>query len=205
MKGFIFLISGPSGAGKSTLLTRLFAEFEEELYFSISSTTRTPREGEVHGEDYFFISREEFEAGIKNDEFLEWANVHENYYGTSLKQTKEALNQGKIVVYDIDVQGFHIAKEKLKDKIVSVFITTKDKEELKKRLLKRNTDTITHLQKRLDNAELEMKELDAYDFLIINDDLEQSYEALKSILITQKFKTKNQNLEQIQISWNKGD
>lgn len=205
MRNFILVVSGPSGVGKSTLLSKLFTEFKEELYFSISSTTRSPREGEINGKHYFFVTQQEFEQGIENEEFLEWAKVHKNYYGTSLKQTQNALEKGKIVVFDIDVQGFNIVKEKLKDKIVSVFIMTPNKEELKKRLIKRNTDTMEDLEKRLENARDEMKELFKYDYLIINDDLERSYEALKSILIAQKIKTKRQNLEQIQILWNKGE
>lgn len=205
MRNFILVVSGPSGVGKSTLLSKLFIEFKEELYFSISSTTRSPREGEINGKHYFFVTQQEFEQGIENEEFLEWAKVHKNYYGTSLKQTQNALEKGKIVVFDIDVQGFNIVKEKLKDKIVSVFIMTPNKEELKKRLIKRNTDTMEDLEKRLENARDEMKELFKYDYLIVNDDLERSYEALKSILIAQKIKTKRQNLEQIQILWNKGE
>ncbi|QWU79882.1 guanylate kinase [Campylobacter novaezeelandiae] len=205
MKGFILVISGPSGAGKSTLLKKLFKEFNDELYFSISSTTRKPREGEIHSKHYYFISKDEFEQGIKEDYFLEWAKVHENYYGTSLKNTMDALENGKIVIFDIDVQGFGIVKKKLADKIVSVFITTKNKEELKQRLIKRNTDTINALQKRLENASEEMKWIENYDYLIINDDLEDSYEKLRTILKAQKIKVQNQNLNQFQINWSKGD
>lgn len=205
MQGFVLLISGPSGAGKSTLLKKLFDEFEDELYFSISSTTRKPREGEKNGIHYHFISHEEFQKGIDSDHFLEWARVHENFYGTSLEHTQNALNDGKIVVFDIDVQGFKIVKKKMAEKIISVFITTKNKDELKKRLIKRNTDTILQLEKRLQNASDEMKELNEYDYFIINDKLEESYEALRAILIAHKFKTKGQNLEQIQNIWNKGE
>ncbi|MFK0419609.1 guanylate kinase [Campylobacter jejuni] len=205
LQGFVLLISGPSGAGKSTLLKKLFDEFEDELYFSISSTTRKPSEGEKNGIHYHFISHEEFQKGIDSDHFLEWARVHENFYGTSLKNTQNALDNGKIVVFDIDVQGFKIAKKKMADKIVSVFITTKNKDELKKRLIKRNTDTIIQLEKRLQNASDEMKELSEYDYLIINDELKQSYEALRAILIAHKFRTKGQNLGQIQNIWNEGE
>lgn len=205
MNSFILVVSGPSGAGKSTLLKKLFKEFKEKLYFSISSTTRSPREGETNGIHYNFISFDEFQQGIKKDYFLEWAKVHGNYYGTSLKYTEEALNKGKIVVFDIDVQGFNIVKQKLDERVLSVFITTKNKEELKKRLIKRNTDTITQLEKRLERASNEMKELCKYDYLIVNDNLEQSYQALRAILISHRFKTKGQNLEQIQNIWNKGE
>ncbi|MBZ7934083.1 guanylate kinase [Campylobacter sp. W0065] len=205
MKNFILLVSGPSGAGKSTLLKKLFEEFKSDLYFSISSTTRSPREGEKHGEHYYFVNHKEFQEDIKKGYFLEWAKVHENFYGTSLRYTQDALNHGKIVVLDIDVQGYKIAKKKLQDKIVSVFITTKDKEELKQRLIKRNTDTIIQLEKRLENASDEMKELCEYDYLIINDKLDQSYEALRAILVAHRLRTKGQDLDRIQNIWNKGE
>ncbi len=202
---FVLVISGPSGVGKSTLLSKLFTEFKDELHFSISSTTRSPREGEKDGEHYHFITQDEFKYDIERGHFLEWALVHQNYYGTSLKQTQEALNRGKIVIFDVDVQGFRQLAEKLKEKIVSVFVITKNEEELKKRLIERNADTVEHLEKRLKNARLEMKELDKYDYLIINEDLGRSYEALKSILITQKIRTDSQNLRRIQTLWNKGE
>ncbi|KAA6226372.1 MULTISPECIES: guanylate kinase [unclassified Campylobacter] len=205
MKPYILLVSGPSGAGKSTLLTRLFAEFEKDLYFSISSTTREPRMSEIHGKDYFFVTQKEFERDIKEGNFLEYAKVHGNYYGTSLKHTLKALDSGKIVVFDIDVQGFFIAKEKIGEKIVSIFITTKNEAKLKQRLFKRNADKMSDLQKRLDNAKDEMKALKDYDYLIINDDLEKSYKLLRAIFLAQRAKITNQNLNELQKLWEKGD
>lgn len=204
MSGQILIISGPSGAGKSTLLQRLFEE-KENIYFSISSTTRAPRENEKNGVDYHFISEAEFKQGIENGEFLEWALVHKNYYGTSLIPIKKALEDGKSVVFDIDVQGFCIVKEKMPNFITSVFVTTKNKKELEKRLLKRNTDKIEDIGKRLENASEEMKFLSQYDFLIINEDLETSYKQLEAVFEVSKIKSKKFNLEQIQIQWNKGD
>ncbi|MBF7049022.1 guanylate kinase [Campylobacter volucris] len=204
MSGQILIISGPSGAGKSTLLQRLFKE-KENIYFSISSTTRAPRENEKNGVDYHFISEAEFKQGIENGEFLEWALVHKNYYGTSLIPVKKALEDGKSVIFDIDVQGFCIAKEKMPNFITSVFVTTKNKKELEKRLLKRNTDKIEDIGKRLENASEEMKFLSQYDFLIINEDLETSYKQLEAVFEASKIKSKKFNLEQIQIQWSKGD
>ncbi|MBF7043231.1 guanylate kinase [Campylobacter volucris] len=204
MSGQILIISGPSGAGKSTLLQRLFKE-KENIYFSISSTTRAPRENEKNGVDYHFISEAEFKQGIENGEFLEWALVHKNYYGTSLIPVKKALEDGKSVIFDIDVQGFCIAKEKMPNFITSVFVTTKNKKELEKRLLKRNADKIEDIGKRLENASEEMKFLSQYDFLIINEDLETSYKQLEAVFEVSKIKSKKFNLEQIQIQWNKGD
>ena len=126
MKGQILIVSGPSGSGKSTLLGRLLKE-ENDLYFSISSTTRAPRQGETEDVNYYFINKDEFKKGIDAGEFLEWAFVHGNYYGTSLKPVLKALKEGKIAIFDIDVQGFNIAKSKFAENITSVFITTASK------------------------------------------------------------------------------
>ncbi|RKV88358.1 MAG: guanylate kinase, partial [Campylobacter sp.] len=158
MQGQILVVSGPSGSGKSTLLGRLLKE-EKDLYFSISSTTRAKREGEVDGVDYYFIKEDEFKSGIEKGEFLEWAQVHKNYYGTSLKPVLAALEAGKIVIFDIDVQGFHIALGKFKSYITSVFITTANKKELKKRLKNRGTDSDETIENRLMNAVGEMEHI----------------------------------------------
>ncbi|MGG7048682.1 MULTISPECIES: guanylate kinase [unclassified Campylobacter] len=200
MKGQILLVSGPSGSGKSTLLKRLFSE-EKGLYFSISSTTRAIRDGEINGVHYNFISKEEFEEGIKNDEFLEWAQVHKNYYGTSLKPVKEQLELGNIVVFDIDVQGFAIAREKFKSLITSVFITTTNKKELKKRLESRGTDNAETIENRLMNAVGEMEHILEYDYFLINDDIQKSYKGLRSIVRAMRLKSTNINLRQTVENW----
>lgn len=199
---FIFLISGPSGAGKSTLLSKLLEDFKDELYFSISHTTRKPRNGEKDGIDYHFISKDEFEKKIKQDNFLEYALVHNNYYGTSINEVQKALNLGKIVVFDIDVQGFLIAREKFKDKICSVFISTKTSSELEKRLNNRNSMD-ANLKDRLINAEKEIKFLKEYDYLIINEDIAKSYTALKNIFLAEKLRIKRYNLDKILQEWKK--
>ncbi|CAD7288680.1 guanylate kinase [Campylobacter suis] len=200
MKGQILLVSGPSGSGKSTLLKRLFSE-EKGIYFSISSTTRAIRDGEINGVHYNFISKEEFEEGIKNDEFLEWAQVHKNYYGTSLKPVKEQLELGNIVVFDIDVQGFAIAREKFKSLITSVFITTTNKKELKKRLESRGTDNAKTIENRLMNAVGEMEHILEYDYFLINDDIQKSYKGLRSIVRAMRLKSTNINLRQTVENW----
>lgn len=201
-ESFIFLISGPSGAGKSTLLSKLLEDFKDELYFSISHTTRKPRNGEKDGIDYHFISKDEFEKKIKQDNFLEYALVHNNYYGTSINEVQKALNLGKIVVFDIDVQGFLIAREKFKDKICSVFISTKTSSELEKRLNNRNSMD-ENLKDRLINAEKEIKFLKEYDYLIINEDIAKSYTALKNIFLAEKLRIKRYNLDKILQEWKK--
>lgn len=201
MKGQILIISGPSGSGKSTLLGRLLKE-ENDLYFSISSTTRAPRQGETEGVNYYFTSEEEFKKGIDADEFLEWACVHGNYYGTSLKPVLKALKEGKIAIFDIDVQGFNIAKSKFAQNITSVFITTASKNELKSRLQNRGTDSAQTIEKRLINAVGEMEHILEYDYFLINDDLQNCYENLRSILRSMRLKTSNLDAKEIINKWN---
>ncbi|MBQ9876777.1 MAG: guanylate kinase [Campylobacter sp.] len=200
MKGQILLISGPSGSGKSTLINRLMKE-EKDIYFSISCTTREIRQGEKDGVDYYFLSVDEFKKGIENGEFLEWALVHKNYYGTSLKPVLKAFEENKVVIFDIDVQGFDIARSKFKDEITSVFITTKSSTELKKRLEKRGTNTQEDIERRLNNAVGEMSHIKDYDFLLINDDLEQTYDKFKSIFKSLKCRTKYANLSEFIDKW----
>ena len=201
MKGQILIISGPSGSGKSTLLNRLLKE-ENDLYFSISSTTRAPRQGETDGVNYYFTSEDEFKKGIDADEFLEWACVHGNYYGTSLKPVLKALEEGKIAIFDIDVQGFNIAKSKFAKNITSVFITTASKNELKSRLQNRGTDSAETIEKRLINAVGEMEHILEYDFFLINDDLQSCYENLRGILRSMRLKTSNLDAKEIINKWN---
>lgn len=198
-KGFVLLISGPSGAGKSTLLARLTAEFKEECYFSVSCTTRAPRDGEINGVDYHFISENDFKKGIEKDLFLEYAFVHSHYYGTRAQETEQALQNGKIVIFDIDVQGFHQVRGKLKELLTSIFITTKSLKELENRLLKRASND--DIKKRLSNAQNEMKALREYDYIIINEDLQKAYMQLKSIFMAQKLKLSCYNVDEITQKW----
>lgn len=200
MAGQILVISGPSGSGKSTLLERLLKE-ERGIYFSISSTTRDIRVGEKEGINYYYISKEEFKKGIDKGEFLEWAKVHKNYYGTSLKPVKKALSQNKIVIFDIDVQGFKIVMSKFSDITTSVFITTKDQKELKKRLQNRKTDSDEIIEQRIFNAIGEMEHILEYDYFFINDDFEQSYKNLRSIINCMRIKSSNITLRESIDSW----
>lgn len=200
MGGQILIVSGPSGSGKSTLIERLMKE-ENNIYFSISSTTRKIRAGEKNDVNYHYISVRDFEKGIKEGEFLEYAVVHKNYYGTSIKPVLAALEAGKSVIFDIDVQGFDIVRKKFDEEITSVFITTKTKNELEKRLKKRGSNDEKDIERRLYNAAIEMQHIKDYDYFLINDDLANSYRAFKAIFRSMKFKTKNLNVAQIAENW----
>ncbi|WOE69663.1 guanylate kinase [Hydrogenimonas thermophila] len=178
--GSVLIISGPSGAGKSSLI-KAAKDRIGDFYFSISTTTRPPREGEKDGVDYFFVDRETFEADIKAGEFLEYAQVHGNYYGTSLKPVREALEAGKLVIFDIDVQGHAIARERMGDLITSVFVTTPSLQELERRLHGRGTDDESIIKKRIDNALVEIEYITAYDFLIVNDNFEDAVDSFIAV------------------------
>lgn len=198
--GAILILSGPSGCGKSTLLKEVYKDIED-YYFSISTTTREPREGEEHGVDYLFTSKEEFEKDIENGDFLEYANVHGNYYGTSLKPVKEALNEGKLVIFDIDVQGHELVRKQLDDVVTSVFITTPNLTQLESRLNNRATDSKDVIEKRIKNAKQEVEFFQDYDYFIVNDDLEAASKQLVSIANIARIKTKLYNKENIVLSW----
>ncbi len=188
-KGAILILSGPSGCGKSTLLKNVYKEIDE-YYFSISTTTREPRPGEKHGVDYLFTTREEFQEDIKTGNFLEWAEVHGNYYGTSLKPIKKALSEGKIVIFDIDVQGHDIVRKKMDKVVTSVFITTPSLKDLEDRLKNRATDSQEVIDRRIQNAKSEIRFFQKYDYFIINDDLEKASKQLISIANIARVKSK---------------
>ena len=199
-KGAILILSGPSGCGKSTLLKEVYKEIDD-YYFSISTTTRDPRVGEENGVDYYFVSKEEFERDIENDGFLEYAKVYDNYYGTSLKPIMNALNEGKLVIFDIDVQGHEIVREKLDSIVTSVFITTPNLSILDERLTSRNTDSKEIIEKRIKNAKNEVEFFQEYDYLIINDNLEVAAKQLVSIANITRIKTKLFEKESIVSNW----
>jgi guanylate kinase len=199
-KGAILILSGPSGCGKSTLLKEVYKDISD-YYFSISTTTRAPRVGEVNGVDYFFVTKEEFEKDIKNDNFLEYAKVHDNYYGTSLTPINKALNDGKLVIFDIDVQGHEIVRKKLDSIVTSVFITTPSLKVLEERLNTRNTDSRDIIEKRIKNAKGEVEFFQDYDYLIINDNLEIAAKELVSIANITRIKTKLHSKNKIISNW----
>lgn len=177
--GKLFVVSAPSGAGKTTLC-RLMLEKFHELSYSVSHTTRSPRQGEVHGQDYFFIEKEEFEERIENNLWAEWAKVHDNYYGTSLILIRETLEKGGSLLLDIDVQG---AKQITKafPSAVTLFIMAPDLEILEQRLRSRGTDSEEAIEKRMKNAVNEIEQKDCYNHVIENDDLEISKKEISMI------------------------
>src|SRR5271155_4528459 len=176
----IFIVSAPSGSGKSTLVSRLLAEVGD-LMFSISYTTRKPRASEIPGQSYCFVSREEFEALIARNEFLEWAQVFGNYYGTHRGILEEALAQGKDLVLDIDVQGARQLKAAVPE-AVTVFILAPSKQILEQRLRARGEDRDEVIERRLKEAAEEIRNYGAYDYVLINSDLEESVVVLSAIV-----------------------
>ena len=199
-KGAILILSGPSGCGKSTLLKEVYKDISD-YYFSISTTTRAPRIGEVNGVDYFFVTKEEFERDIRNNDFLEYAKVHDNYYGTSLTPINKALEEGKLVIFDIDVQGHEIVRNKLDSIVTSVFITTPSLKVLEERLNARNTDSSDIIEKRIKNAKGEVEFFQDYDYLIINDNLEIAAKELVCIANITRIKTKLYEKDKIISNW----
>ncbi|RLD16570.1 MAG: guanylate kinase [Caldiserica bacterium] len=190
-KNLIIVLSAPSGAGKTTLCKALLKKFPEILY-SVSCTSRPPRKGEKNGRDYFFVSKEEFEKMIKNNEFIEWAKVHGYYYGTPLKNIETAKKLKRDIVLDIDVQGGRKIKKKFKDAVM-IFISPPSIKVLKERLIKRGKDSLKEIEKRIRIAKLEMKEKIFYDYEIINDDLKEAKKKLFSIYIAEKCKIRRKD------------
>jgi guanylate kinase len=176
----VFVISAPSGSGKSTLVGRLLRS-DQKLIFSISYTTRAPRGNEVDGTNYHFISREDFEIRIQRDEFLEWAEVFGNYYGTHISELARAKALESDLVLDIDVQGARQLKEKVRD-AVTIFILAPSRGELEKRLRARDEDSEAVIERRLTEAAREIEGYGAYDYVIVNEDLDVSSQTLTSIV-----------------------
>ena len=183
--GKLFVISAPSGTGKTTILKRVISELAS-IVFSVSHTTRAPRSGEEEGVDYFFVDKGVFENMQKQGLFLEWAVVHGNLYGTSSNAVQEILKQDKDIILDIDVQGARQVMDKVGDKGVFVFISPPSLEELEKRLVNRGTESESVIATRLKNAQDEMKSLEHYDYIIVNERVDQAVEELKSIIMLGK-------------------
>lgn len=177
----MIVICAPSGTGKSTLLNRLKADIPD-LKWSVSCTTRPIRTGEVHGKDYYFIKPESFEKQIAAEEFIEWAKVHSNYYGTSKRFVTEGLLNNWKMLFDLDVQGADAMKKIYGDEAQVIFIEPPSIEELEKRLMSRGTDSVEVIQERINNARKELLNKEKYDHLILNDDVNTAYEKLKAVV-----------------------
>lgn len=178
--GKIIIIVAPSGAGKSTLIKRIRKEFPT-LKESISYTTRPMRRGEEDGVNYFFTTKEDFKEKIAADDFLEWAEVHSNFYGTSKQFVEDNISKGISVLFDVDVQGTDAMKDFYNDKAKAIFIAPPSLEVLEQRLRDRATDKEEVILERISNAQREILRKNDYDFCVVNDDLDQAFEDLKAV------------------------
>jgi len=190
-RGLMYVLSSPYGAGKTTLAERLL-KGDPRLKLSISATTRKPRPGEIDGEDYYFVSENEFFRMRDNNEFLEWANVFGNYYGTPRAKVFDQLKAGKDVLFDIDWQGAQQLDAVAGGDVVKVFILPPSRDELERRLRARNQDPEDVVQSRMAKADAEMSHWAEYDYVIINYDLDESEQMLRSILLAERLRRRRQ-------------
>lgn len=182
-EGKLIVFSAPSGSGKTTIVQYLLAQEELKLDFSISATSRQPRENEVHGKDYYFLDLKEFKNKIKNDEFLEWEEVYrDNFYGTLKSEVNRIWAEGKNVIFDIDVVGGLDIKEIYPDRTLAVFVKPPSIEELKIRLKKRQTESADKINMRVAKASIEMATAPRFDHIIINEDLNIALEEAYSLV-----------------------
>ncbi len=194
-KGTVFVVSGPSGTGKGTIMNEYFKRYpDDNAFLSISATTRPPRPNEEEGRTYYFKTREEFEDLIENDGLIEWAEFCGNYYGTPKKPIDDMSAEGKNVILEIEVQGGKQVMERFDD-AVGIFVLPPSFEELKQRLIGRNTETQETIINRLNRAKEEIKEIENYDYIVVNDNLDDAVETFRSIIIgeTQRV-TRNKNI-----------
>lgn len=180
-KGLLIVCSGPSGVGKGTILKRLMDDASLNLVYSVSMTTRKPRVNEINGVNYFFVSEKEFKEAIENKEMLEYAQFVGNYYGTPIKYVEEKRNQGFNVVLEIEVEGAKQVLSKQKD-CLSIFISPPSLKELERRIRERQTEDEETILKRLRKAEIELKEIDNYRYVVCNDDIEKAIKEIKEII-----------------------
>ena len=190
-KGVMLVLSSPSGAGKSSICKSLM-NLDTNLSLSISTTTRKKRPNEKSGEDYIFVNTEEFKKMLSNNHFLEHASVFDNYYGTDKSLVENKINNGKDLIFDIDWQGAQQLREKMREDIVSIFILPPNKQELERRLKTRGQDSDEVVKKRMDGASAEITHWAEYDYVVINEDLNQSVNAVLGILKAERMKRTRQ-------------
>ena len=190
-KGVMLVLSSPSGAGKSSICKSLMS-LDTNLSLSISTTTRKKRPNENSGEDYFFVSTKKFKEMLSNNHFLEHASVFDNYYGTDKSLVEKKINNGEDLIFDIDWQGAQQLREKMREDIVSIFILPPNKKELERRLKSRGQDSAKVVKKRMDGASAEITHWAEYDYVVINEDLNQSVKAVLVILKAERMKRTRQ-------------
>lgn len=183
-RGQLYVVSGPSGCGKDTIVQKLLKK-RKDIWLSISCTSRSPRPNEKNGKDYFFLTNEEFEKGISNDEFLEYAKFADNYYGTPRKSIEQHLQNGEDVILVIEILGALQIKELLPDTLF-IFILPPSMKELKRRLVSRGTETKEKIDKRFLRAYEEINELNKYNYVVVNDEVDLAVKKVESILLSEK-------------------
>lgn len=190
--GFMFILSSPSGAGKTTI-SRFLLERDSNLMMSISVTTRPKRPNEIDGKDYYFVSKKKFDEMVAKNEFLEYAEVFGNHYGTPRGKVREALDSGKDVLFDIDWQGTRQLAVKAREDMASVFILPPSLQELEQRLRKRGQDEEEVLQQRMEKASVEISHWDEYDYVLVNNELEESINQVSAILKAERLRRNRQH------------
>ena len=183
-RGQLYVVSGPSGCSKDTIVQKLLKK-RKDIWLSISCTSRSPRPNEKNGKDYFFLTNEEFEKGISNDEFLEYAKFADNYYGTPRKSIEQHLQNGEDVILVIEIMGALQIKELLPDTLF-IFILPPSMKELKRRLVNRGTETKEKIDKRFLRAYEEINELNKYNYVVVNDEVDLAVKKVESILLSEK-------------------
>ena len=179
-KGKIIAISSPSGGGKTSVVKQILKDFPQ-IIFSVSATTRPKRSNEVNGVDYFFVDEREFELKIKNNEFIEWERFYDYYYGTLKSFVDDNINNGKSVLFEVDVKGA-LSLKKIYPESILIFIDPPTYEELVKRLKNRKTESPEDLQKRIDRAKMELSYKHKFDYIFVNDELNKVYKSVKSLI-----------------------